>query len=109
MNNDIISIILRALTLIILAVISQLAIHRKQFSIAFWSLAFWLTLFRLLLLRVLKFYAHQDDITVVQLENLLMYGWPSLFTDIVLVVSTMPLYKWLVNTYKVWLKTTEKL
>ena len=109
MNNDIISIILRALTLVILAVISQLAIHRKQFSIAFWSLAFWLTLFRLLLLRVLRFYAHQDDPTVIHLENLLMFGWPSLFTDIVLAISALPLYKWLFNTYKVWLKTTEKL
>jgi hypothetical protein len=109
MNLDEFIIILRCLILMVLAIISQLAFHRRQFKVMFWSLGFWITIFRLLTIRVLKVYAHQDDPNIQQLQITIMSGLPSLITDIVLVVTALPLYIWIKDTYKVWLKTTKKL
>jgi hypothetical protein len=109
MTLDELVIILRSLILIVLAIISQLAFHRRQFKVMFWSLGFWLTIFRLLIIRVLKVYAHQDDPNVLQIEQNLMSGLPSLITDVVLILTTIPLYIWMKDTYKVWVKTTKKL
>lgn len=102
MSLDDATIVLRIGILVILATISQLAFHRKQYRVMFWSLAFWLTIFRLLTVRVLRVYAHQDDPNLIKFENDLMFGVPALLTDIVLVGAAIPLYSWLVETYKEW-------
>jgi hypothetical protein len=107
-NIDTLTIVLRCLALAILAIVSQLAFHRKQYKLMIWTLGFWLTIFRLLALRVLRVYAHQDDPSILLFENNLMTGIPSLITDVVLILSSLPLYLWITETYQVWKKEAKK-
>ena len=107
MTLDEVSIILRVFILIILGIISQLAFHRRQYKVMFWSLAFWLNIFRILALRVLRVYAHQSDPNIQTIQTNLMVGIPALITDVILILASIPLYLWLVETYKVWKKEIE--
>ena len=99
---DFLLIILRCVVLLVLVIVSQLALHRRQYPLALWTFAFWLTIFRLLAIRVLRVYAHPEDPQVGMILNQIMTGWFSVVTDFILVFSAIPMFYWIKKTYQEW-------
>lgn len=101
---DQIAIVSRFIILTVLAIISQLAFHRKQYKVMIWSLAFWLSTFRLLVIRILRLYPHQTDALLPKFQNDLMFGITPIITDFILILGVVIMYFWLIETYQHWKK-----
>lgn len=103
-DNNVILICLRLATMLILGITSQLALSKRQYPLAIWSFSFWLFLFRFFAIRVLLVFPHQEDKAVLYFMRQLMFGWFPVFTDIVLLLSAIPMYIWISHTFQTWKK-----